>query len=95
MTEEEALAFVGRIGESIVNGIDKDDVAMTMEPACHALARELDMDHEYMHRMINTFEAAASAYGCGGATFAFIMGRKWGLMEAQEMLSGGVPDAPE
>lgn len=98
MTEDDARDIVERIGESIVSGANKEgEVNGTpiMEPACEAAAREMELDHEYFHAMVNSFGVVAQIYGCSDLTFCFIIGRKWGLMEAQEMLSGEVPDAPE
>jgi len=98
MTEDEARDIVARIGESIVGGTDvveETEEVVFMESACAAAAREMGLDHEYWHTMVNTFGVVAPHYGVTAESFCFIMGRKWGLMEAEGMLSGGVPDAPE
>lgn len=61
------------------------------QPYCEYLAEEIEVEHEEAHKLANTIALAARGNGAMTASdfvlLAFIIGRKWGLIEAANALS--------
>lgn len=83
--------------ETIMNSLPSPDTPEYL-PACERLAEEANMEHEDVHKMINSIASAGAVRGYlmspDFVLLGFDLGRRWGLIEAGEALSGGTLDLP-
>jgi hypothetical protein len=61
-------------------------------PVCIRLSEELEISHEDAHNIVNAITIAAAAKGAQTAPefvlIAFMIARKWGMIDAAEMMGG-------
>lgn len=87
MTRESMAERFSTIGEHLFDSVEGD----WRTPLCEVLDAEIEPeDHDQIHALFNGIVAAGAASGMRAplqfVAYAFVIGRKWGLMEAGESI---------